>query len=515
VLLLHANQPVAADRLLDEIWGEEPPATATHTVQVYISNLRKVLGAERLVTRPPGYLVYVEPGELDLERFDQLLTAGQAAAARGAHEQAAAELREALSLWRGPPLADFVYERFAQSAARRLEEMRATAVEERIEADLAVGRHSELVGELQELVAQHPLRERLRGQLMLALYRCGRQAEALELFRTTRRLLVEELGIEPSPSLQALERAILAHGPELEVGALAREQEPEPPNRAILVVSPEIGRLTDLLAVIEPLARSAPAHELILTLALPPEGDLSAATSALNERRAALAERGIAARAAAFISRQTATDLVRLASEQDVDLLLVDGSGLLDDGELTGTAVALLETAPCDAGIVFGLAQKQPAEGVVLVPFGGADDDWAALELGAWYAQAVQTSARLIGVRDSDGERDASRLLAHAALAVQQLVGVSTEPALTVAGERGILDEAETARVVIAGLGRGWRAGDLGWTRRTLVGRSASPVVLVHRGLRPGGLAPRQTLTRFTWSLSERYDNPARQSESA
>ena len=211
LLLLHANEVVGTERLIDELWGAAPPATVAKSIHVYVSRLRKELGDERLVTRSPGYLLRVEPEELDLKRFEALL-----AEARDGDTDAATTartLRQALALWRGPPLADLAYEAFAQSEIARLEELRWAALEARIDAELASGRDAELVGELQGLVAEHPLRERLHGQLMLALYRSGRQADALEAYRGARELLVDELGLEPSEELKRLEAAMLQPGP--------------------------------------------------------------------------------------------------------------------------------------------------------------------------------------------------------------------------------------------------------------------------------------------------------------
>jgi predicted ATPase/DNA-binding SARP family transcriptional activator/peroxiredoxin len=195
LLLLEANSIVSRDALVDALWDEDPPETARKALQVYVSKLRKLLGNQRLQTKVPGYVLRVEEGELDLERVRHLHREGRDA--------------EALSLWRGQPLAEFAHQRFARLEIARLEELRQTCLEGRVEADLAVGRHLELVGELGELVASHPQRQRLRGQLMLALYRSGREAEALEAFQVGRRLLVDELGLEPSQELQELHRAIL------------------------------------------------------------------------------------------------------------------------------------------------------------------------------------------------------------------------------------------------------------------------------------------------------------------
>jgi YVTN family beta-propeller protein len=209
-LLLHANEAVSVERLVDELWPASPPKTAEKTVRVYVSQLRKALdGDGRLERHGRGYMLKLDDDDLDATRFEALITEGRDHLAAGKPDRAAVTLTNALGLWRGPPLADFVYEPFAQSAIARLEERRLVCLEERIEADLALGRHEDVVAELEALVRDHPLRERLRGQLMLALYRSGRQSEALDVYQSTRRTLVEEVGLEPGPSLQALERQIL------------------------------------------------------------------------------------------------------------------------------------------------------------------------------------------------------------------------------------------------------------------------------------------------------------------
>ncbi len=220
-LLLRANEVVPRDRLIDQLWDGDPPETARTALQVYVSRLRKSLGAERIETRPQGYLIHVEPDAIDLDRFERLVAE--------AHDQEAAAaadtLRQALSLWRGMPLAELDATPFARTEQSRLAEIRLAAVEQRVEADLQLGRHAELVAELDALVMEHPLRERLRGHLMLALYRCGRQAEALAVYQQGRRLLAEELGLDPDEALQLLERAILNHDPSLQL-PVAEEQRP-------------------------------------------------------------------------------------------------------------------------------------------------------------------------------------------------------------------------------------------------------------------------------------------------
>jgi YVTN family beta-propeller protein len=226
LLLLHANEVVATDRLIDELWGESPPETARKAVHVYVTRLRKAVGSERIRTHEPGYVLELDSDELDLRRFERLVEEGRQLRQDGEDPRAAEILREALALWNGPPLADFTYELFAQSEIPRLEELRLEALEERIDADLAVGHGADLVGELEALVAKHPYRERLRGQLMLALYRDGRQADALSVYQETRKLLVDELGIEPGRALQRLEGAILRQEPALET--VLEEPEPAP-----------------------------------------------------------------------------------------------------------------------------------------------------------------------------------------------------------------------------------------------------------------------------------------------
>jgi DNA-binding SARP family transcriptional activator len=214
LLLLDANRVVSTDRIIDALWGGQPPRTAPTSLQNFVSQLRRLVGAETLITKPPGYQLRVEAEQLDVERFRRLVDEAR----REPPEARSAKLQHALALWRGPPLADVGFEAFAQSEIARLEELRLAVIEDRIEAELEASRHAQIVGELESLTAENPLRERLRGQLMLALYRSGRQAEALQIYHDARRILVEELGIDPSPSLQQLHGAILRQDPSLAPG---------------------------------------------------------------------------------------------------------------------------------------------------------------------------------------------------------------------------------------------------------------------------------------------------------
>lgn len=246
LLVLHANETLAQDRLIDELWGDHPPATAAKTVQAHISRLRKALAADggAVVTRAHGYELELDPGCLDAHRFERLLDDGRRALAAGRPELALTTLQDALALWRGAPLADLANERFAQGDIARLEDLRLVALEQLVEAKLALGRHGELVGQLEALITQHPYRERLRAQLMLALYRSDRQADALQTYQNARRTLVEELGIEPGERLRRLEHAILAQAPTLQLPA------PEGPAAAVEPRSAFVGRERELAALV-------------------------------------------------------------------------------------------------------------------------------------------------------------------------------------------------------------------------------------------------------------------------
>ena len=704
LLLLQANQVVSADRLVDALWGEEPPPTASTALQGLVSQLRKALEPARepgalarvLVTQPPGYLVRIAPAQLDLHRFERLVEEGSRSLAGGRASEAAKLLREALGLWRGPALADFAYEAFAQTTIARLEELRLAAVELRIDADLALGRHAELAGELDALAREHPLRERFRAQLMLALYRAGRQAEALEAYQEARRALVEELGIDPSPALQRLERDILVHEASLELAApdrralprglvtllftdiegstvLLRElgerygeilakhrrllraavsehaghevdrqgdgflfafartddavraaaagqlalaghpwpegvqvrvrmgmasgapelvddgyvglevhraaricaaahggqvllsqdtvdllgglepsglglrelgehalrglPQPErlyqlaaaglpsefppvrtshdapshaPPDRSILLV-PEDGRgLEQLVVLAEPLARSQRPHELVVARLLGPERaeELGEVAAALQETRGGLESRGVFARVAAFTSPDRAVDILRLASQPEVDLLLLGfGAGMLRDGVLGDGLGAVLAEALCD--VAFWVRREKAhasfsTDGPVLVPFGAGEHDWAALELGAWVAAASWRPLHLLGTMavPEEGRRDASRLLADAGLLIQRASCVAAQPRLVGPGREGVVEAAKDGGLLVVGLSERWAQEGLGMVRWAIANTAAAPVLFVRRGLRPSGLAPERSVTRYTWSVT-------------
>jgi DNA-binding SARP family transcriptional activator len=251
-LLLHANELVSADRLIDEVWGPQPPKTASASLQNYVSRLRKAIGPEAVISQPPGYILRVDPERFDLARFERLTSEARRAEPR----ERAEKLRAALALWRGPALDDLAFEPFARDEVGRLEEARLAALEDCIDAELELGRAGDLVGELEELVEQHPLRERFRAQLMRALYRAGRQADALEAFRAAREVLTEELGLEPGEELRGLQQAILRQDPSLGP-APGETAERAPDRRTVTVLFCDLVGSSELAARLDPEAYRA------------------------------------------------------------------------------------------------------------------------------------------------------------------------------------------------------------------------------------------------------------------
>jgi DNA-binding SARP family transcriptional activator len=489
ILLLNANRVVPVERLADDLYAGRPPVSAVTQVQRQVSELRRLLGsAEAIETRPPGYALVVREEDFDLARFERLTSEAESARLRRDFGSAAALLEEALALWRGPPLADLAHEPYARAPVERLEELHLAALEQRIDADLALGRHASLVAELEALGAEHPLRERLRGQQMLALYRSGRQVEALDVYRATRQQLVSSFGIEPSTGLRAIERAILAHDSSLDVGVT---QAGTPSAGAVLAAPSRDDGLEPLLQVARPLARG---RALIVSRLVAHERELAGATAVLDACPPSTLT-------AAFTTEEPAADLVRLATTYDADLVLVDAPAGLDGEQLPHALAELLRRSPAHVAILAGA--KPLGSGTIDVPFGGGEHDWAALELGAWIASSIAAPLRLVGTRadPNRGRRDASRLLADASLAVQQLVAVATTPLLVDPDERALVEAVVDAAVVVVGLSPRWPHEGIGAARRALVREAVPPVLLVHRGPRPGVLAPRESRTRFTWTL--------------
>jgi hypothetical protein len=336
---------------------------------------------------------------------------------------------------------------------------------------------------------------------MTALYRSGRQAEALDAYRDARRALVDGLGIEPGAELQELEQAILRHDPGLDLEAAAPPAVREAAERSVLVAVQNDEQIGMLLEVAEPLVRDPP-RVLVLARLVPDTADLGAASAWLEERRSDLHARGVTARAAAFTSARPGEELARLARELDVDLLLAGAPvELFVEGIPDEQLMTLLDATPCDVALL--VPRDSIPTGPVVVPFGGAEHDWAAVELGAWLARADGVPLRLAGAAGvpEQGKRDASRLLSHGALAVQRVLGIPAEPLLTPAGEDGMLEVSHNAGLLVVGLSTRWHQEGLGAARLRLARQAAPPVLLVRRGLRPGGLAPPTALTRFTWSI--------------
>src|SRR3954469_25526283 len=320
VLLTRAGLTVSRDALVDALWGDNPPASAANVLQTYVSHLRKALPQDRLLTRPPGYALEVGEDELDLRRFERELADGRRLLSQGDAERALGHFDEALGLWRGPPLGGVGEAPFAVLEAARLEELRLAALEDRFDALLALGREAQAVPEIEAFVGQQPLRERSPAPLMLALYRSGRQSDALAAFRDVRGLLVEELGIEPGQALRDLNAAILRQDPALD----AQGETPTPRAvRTVLVVGFTEESIDALLALAGPIAQRPP-HDVILVLLVSDVDELGAASKGANARRAALVEAGLGARAAAFTSGDPGTDIARLVADTEVSLLLVD-----------------------------------------------------------------------------------------------------------------------------------------------------------------------------------------------
>ena len=446
ILLVHANEVVSTDRLVHELWGDDPPKTAVPALHNAVSRLRKALGDTVVQTRSPGYTLAVSTDELDAARFEQLLTE-----AVGPPELAADRLREALALWRGPALADFAYEPFAQSAIARLEELHMVAIEDRIEADLALGRQDVLVGELGSLVIDHPFRERLRRQLMVALYRAGRQADALGAYQDARRVLSDELGVDPSPALKELERAILQHDPSL---AASQEDAPVLPAE---FVGERRRTVTVVLADIEPIGGTE----------IDPEAFRSAVSRCLGVLRGALERHG------AVVERFTGDAVIGIFGvprvHEDDAMRAVRAAAAAQSG-LTGLNRELREGWDVEFDVGFGLAtgevieggteallsgpalavakrlEKQAAPGEILI----SEDTWRLVRDGVSAEQAAasdgNTAWRVLEIEDTRpfsrhlesslvGRRSELRQLRHA---YERAVETSSCQLVTVLGPAGV-----------------------------------------------------------------------------
>ncbi len=479
VLLLHANEPVSSARLVEAVWGEEETPVRRKSLQVSVSRLRKALGDPDVVaTKGTTYEVRVRPGELDAERFESLVEEGRRALASGQAEQAAASLREGLALWRGPPLADLAVESFAETDVARLEEQRLDALETRVEADLAAGRHGALVGELRQLVADNPTRERLAGQLMLALYRCGRQAEALEAFRSARQTLVDEIGVEPGPELRRLHEAILRQDDALD----APRARPDLPRELDAAMAPRlVGREAELGWLRERWEQAERGTGSVVTMT----GRRGIGRSRLAAELAADAHRAGATVLYAAGSGPADAALSALESARGAPsptLLVLDDADLADEEVLAGLAdlTGVLHTKP-----VLALATGE-RQGTFGVP--GAD---GTLDLGPLDADAVRKIAAPY-VSDPEGEEPPVEWLLKTSdgvprriheLATQWARGeaarrVSAAAGRTAAGRAELRSmEAELA----GGVARLQAADE----RFALVGDEEGPVVCPFKGLAP------------------------------
>ncbi len=505
-LLLDANRVVSMDGLLVDLWSVAP-RSGVKALQQRVVELRRDLeqaGADRLVhTREQGYALEIDQQSLDLHRFESLLAEGNASLQAGSSTDAAASCRAALELWRGAPLSGLDAP-FTAAARGRLEELNLVGLGTRIDADLALGQHDMLIGELQELARAHRFREGFRSQLILAFYRAGRQAEALEAYQQARKTLIDELGVEPTRALQDLEKAILRQDPELDLAV-----QPSPPSataasaplvpasaapeRSILIAPSDRANIGLLLTVGEPLTRRPP-RELILTALAPSPEELKTTSAMLETRREELLARGVSARAASFTSESIGADLVRLAGTHEVDLLLTDAPAeLLVDGMPPDDLAEIFCEAPCDvATVVAGDGRSDAGVTSIVVPFGGTDHDWAALEISAWLAASHRAALTLLGTeaRPERGKRDASRLLADVSLIVQRATGVAASPQLVPPGESGILGASEDAGFLVVGLSDRWADEGLGPVRLALARGARPPTLIVRRGVRPGGNRP-------------------------
>ena len=426
----------------------------------------------RLVTRPPGYALRVEPSELDLARFERLRAEARRSGPRGA----AAKLREALALWRGPPFADLAYEPCVQAESARLEDLRLAALEERIDADLAAGRHADIVGELETLIGRAPVRERLRGQLMLALYRSARQAEALHAYQAARRELATSSGSSRAASSSGSSSAILQQDPALDLPVQARGS-PGTGERSLLVVpsAPErpgrtagAGRAAGRRRC--PARAGAGVHRA--------GGRRRARRRPRSPPAPGARRRGVAARTAAFSSPAPGADLARLAERQGVRPAAhgrrpraVRRRGPRRPGSTRRA------TSRCwSAGLAPPRAGARPVRrgaprlgGARARRVGGARDRRAA-------------AADRRRVRHRPDGRDASRLLADASLIVQRRSGVVAEPLLTPPGRKGVIGLAAGAGLLVVGLPDGWREEGSAACARSSRQAPPAPTVLVRRG---------------------------------
>jgi DNA-binding SARP family transcriptional activator/predicted ATPase len=444
-LVLHANEVIPSEQLLVELWGQDSPASAANALQAAISRLRRVLPSDRLITAAPGYMLRVFPAELDAAQFEQFIFEGRDALAAGAAAEAVQLLDQAMALWRGPALTDFIYEPFAQAEIARLEELRLACIEERFEANLALGSTGALTAELGRMVAGHPLRERLRGQLMLALYRSGRQAEALETYRQFRRALMDELGLEPSSALRELQAAILRHDPLLLPGRVSRRALPARRPVTVLCVSLQVAPGPG--AMLDPEAHGALHEHVVAALATVLErhgGKLAASDDehlmgvfgvaavheddALRAARASLEARDALAAEAGALPRHYGASLVYrfgLATGE----VLVGGPGSLGFAGDLGVRAATLAAAAGPGEILLSRQTRLLAAGAIETGAAGPD---------GFLLRSAQVGLRPLAVRLDVPLVGRGKELRRLETAYIQATSERVTTTVTVTGEAGL-----------------------------------------------------------------------------
>jgi DNA-binding SARP family transcriptional activator len=444
-LLLHANEVVPSEQLLIDLWGEDSPPSAANALQAAISRLRRMLPLGRLITMGPGYELRIFPAELDATQFEQLIFEGRDVLADGAAAEAVQLLDQAMTLWRGPPLADFRYEPFAQAEIARLEELQLACLEERNEAHLALGSAGALTAELGRMVADHPLRERLRGQLMLALYRSGRQTEALEAYREFRRTLMEELGLEPSSALRELEAAILRHDPHLAPGSAASGTPQARRPVTVLCVALHVAASSG--AALDPEAHGAVNEHVVSRLTAVferhggklaandsehPMGVFGVATlhedDALRAVRASLEAREVLTADADTLPRHYRANLVYRFGLATGEALVGGPSPLGFAGDVGARAVTLAEAAG-PGQILISQQTRQLAAGAIETESAGPDRFLLRSAHAGLRPLAVRLDAPLVGRSE-----ETRRLEAAYARAVRDRVTMTA----TVTGEAGL-----------------------------------------------------------------------------
>jgi DNA-binding SARP family transcriptional activator len=490
LLALSPGRPVGVDRLVNDIWGEDPPRTAAHRLQVLASEARKLLPTGAIVHRPAGYVLEVLPDSVDVFEFERELSDGRAALARGQHARAATVLSDALARWRGAALADLAGLDFAEAAARRLEELRTAARELELEARLAGGQASQVIPLLFDLVRDQPLHERRSALLMRALAADGRRAEALAVYAEIRRRLDDELGIQPGPELLDTHRTLVRSET-----ATPRTADPARPG-AVIAVGRDADSLAAAVAGGEPVAAASGRELIVICLVHRDASERPDLHTASALARQAATASGVRARSAAFVTHDLAHDVGAFAEEHDASVVILGAGDIVAPARFSSATAALLDQVTAHVAFAFG-DTRRPGAGVAAL-FGGSEHDWAALELAALIARATQTPLRLVGAVTDGG--DASRLLARASLAVQYVVDIEVEQALVHPTATELLSAAGERRLLL-GVSDRWRSEGLGALRMSLA-TAAPGGLIVRRGTRPGLLAPADAGTRFSWSIA-------------